>query len=232
MKGISIAFLAGVLLGLQPVVQAQSETALGGTIKSAQLYHPGDQTSFPVLTLNSNDALQLDFDDLENRVKNYYYTFQLCNADWSPSILHPFEYIKGFQNVRINTYRNSSIAATRYIHYQAAVPDRNCYPGKSGNYVLKVFLDSDTSKLVFTKRFVVVNSQASVAAQVQQPFNARLFKSFQKLSIAVQTDPRIQVLSPNDIKVVILQNNNWQTSLSINRPTITRGNYYEYSDES
>jgi hypothetical protein len=48
----------------------------------------------------------------------------------------------------------------------------------------------------------------------------------------VQTDSRIQVMSPNDLKVVILQNNNWQTSVFIDRPTIYRGNYYEYSDEA
>jgi hypothetical protein len=67
---------------------------------------------------------------------------------------------------------------------------------------------------------------------VQQPFNAQYFKTHQKLSIAVQTDNRIQLFSPGDLKVVVLQNNNWQTSLFIDRPTIYRGNYYEYSDEA
>jgi len=232
MKAKALFFLLGFITVVQYSVSAQTAASLGYAIHSAQLYRFGDQTSFPALALNSNDALQLEFDDLDNRVKNYYYTFQLCNADWSPSILHPFEYIKGFQNVRISTYRNSSIATTRYIHYQATVPDRNCYPSKSGNYLLKVFLDNDTSKTVFTKRFVVVDNLASVAAQVQQPFNAQYFRSYQKLSIAVKTDPRIQLFTPSDLKVVVLQNNNWQTSLFIDRPTISRGNYFEYSDES
>ncbi|HYK55993.1 MAG TPA: DUF5103 domain-containing protein, partial [Flavisolibacter sp.] len=230
MKGIALLFLTVLIAGSKAAIHAQP-TALGAGIQSVKLYRSGDQTSFPALTLNSNDALQLEFDDLDNRIKNYYYTFQLYNADWSPSILHPFEYIKGFQNVRIATYRNSSIAATRYIHYQATVPDRNCAPSRSGNYLLKVFLDSDTSKLVFTKRFVVINNQTAIAAQVQQPFNAQYFKGYQKLSIAVKTDPRIQTFAPSDLKVVVLQNNNWQTSLFIDRPTISRANYFEYSDE-
>jgi hypothetical protein len=178
------------------------------------------------------NELELHFDDLDTRVKNYYYTFQLCNADWTPSVLHPFEYIKGFQNVRISNYRNSSIATTRYVHYQASIPDRNCYPSRSGNYLLKVFLDNDTSRLAFTKRMVVVENKTSVAVQVQQPFNATLFRTGQKLNVVVQTDSRIQVMSPGDIKVAILQNNNWTTSLMIDRPTIYRGNYFEYSDEA
>lgn len=230
MKSIVSAFI--VLICFQLPVISQTTTDLGSAIKSVKLYVPGDQASFPAVALNSNEVLQLDFDDMDNRVKNYYYTFQLCNADWTPSILHPFEYIKGFQTVRISTYRNSSIATTRYIHYQASFPDRNCYPSKSGNYLLKVFLDGDTSKLAFTKRFVVYNNQATLTAQVQQPFNAQYFRSYQKLSIAVKTDPRIQLFTPSDLKIVVLQNNNWQTSLFIDRPTISRGNYFEYSDES
>lgn len=201
-------------------------------IKSVKLYRYGDQISFPVLALGSTDGLELHFDDLDNRVKNYYYSYQLCNADWTPSMLHPFEYIKGFQNVRITTYRNSSLATTRYIHYQANVPDRNCYPTRSGNYLLKVFLDNDTSKLIFVKRMVVADNKAKLGTQILQPFNSQLFRTGQKLNIVLQTDSRIQVMSPSDIKVVVLQNNNWQTSVFMDRPTIYRGNYYEYNDDA
>ena len=213
------------------VISAQDQI-FNANIKTVKLYRVGDQISFPIISLGSTDGLELHFDDLDNHVKNYYYTFQLCNADWSPSILHPFEYIKGFQNVRITTYRNSSLSTTRYIHYQANVPDRNCYPNRSGNYLLKVFLDNDTSKLVFTKRMIIADNKATVGTQILQPFNSRLFNTGQRLNVVVQTDNRIQVLSPNDIKVVILQNNNWQTSVFVDRPTIYRGNYYEYSDEA
>lgn len=214
----------------------QPETSIAppfvGVIKSAKLYKAGDQTSFPVLSLNGSDVLELHFDDLEGGVKNYYYTFQLCNADWTPSVLTSFEYIRGFQNVRITNYRNSSIASTRYTHYQAQLPDRNSYPTRSGNYLLKVFINNDTSRLAFTQRFIVVDNKASVGAQLQQPFNAQVYRTHQKLQIGVTIDNRIQLFSPQDLKVVVLQNNNWKTSLSFDRPTIYRGNYYEYSDES
>ncbi len=203
-----------------------------GNIKSTKLYKSGDQTSFPAIALNGNDALELHFDDLDADIKNYYYSFQLCNWDWSPSVLHTFEYTKGFQNVRITNYRNSSLSTIRYTHYQAVVPDRNSYPSRSGNYLLKVFINSDTSKLAFSKRFVVIDNKAAVAAQLQQPFNSQIFRTHQKLQIGVTTDSRIQLFGPQDLKVMILQNNNWQTAIALDRPTIYRGNYYEYSDES
>lgn len=224
---ILITFLAVFSISLYAQVQVYSPD-----IKSVKLYRSGDQTSFPIIELNSPDALQLTFDDLDNRVKNYHYTFQLVNADWSPSLLRPFEYIKGFQTNRINTYRNSTLATVPYIHYQATIPDRNSAPSLPGNYLLKVFLDNDTNKVVFKTRFIVAGNQAKVGAAVQQPFNATMFRTGQKLQIAVQTDPRVRVMNPADLKVVVLQNNNWQTALTLDRPTIFRGNYYEYSDEA
>jgi hypothetical protein len=230
MKPIYIVLFNILLLVHFNDVKAQDQD-LAADIKSIKLYKPADQTTFPVIVLNTGDALELDFDDLSNNYKNYYYTFQLCNADWSPSMLHSYEYIKGFQNVHITNYRNSSIATFRYLHYQATVPDKNCYPSLSGNYLLKVFLDNDTTNLVFTRRFVVLENQSSATAQIQQPYNPTLFQTAQKLQITVQTNPGIQVMNPNDLKVVVLQNNNWQTSLYLDRPTIYRGNYFEYSDE-
>lgn len=201
-------------------------------IQSIKLFRSGDQTSFPILPLGGSDQLELHFDDLDGDVKNYYYAFQLCNADWTPAMWNTFDYIKGFQNVRITTYRNSSLSNTRYTHYQAQLPDRNSVPTKSGNYVLKVFLNGDTSRTVFRRRFVVADNKANVGAQVQQPFNAKLFRTGQKLLIAVNTDARTKVMSPTDLKIVVLQNNNWTTSFSIDRPTVYRNNYYEYSDEA
>lgn len=217
------------LLGLSGFAQTTIYTP---AIKSVKLFKAGDQTSFPVLTLNTTDLLQLEFDELGTAVKNYYCGFQLCNADWTPAQLTSFEYVKGFQSYRISTYRNSSLATIKYVHYQATVPDRNSTPTRSGNYLLKVFLNNDTTQLAFTKRFVVVNSLTQIGTQVQQPFNGALFRTGQKLQLSIQTDKRINVLSPSDIKVAVLQNQNWQTALFLDRPTIFRGNYFEYSDEA
>jgi hypothetical protein len=201
-------------------------------IRSIKLYKAGDPFSYPVIKLNSGEELELYFDDLDGNVKNYYYSYQLCNADWSAAALRTFDYIKGFQNARITNYRISSIAFTRYTNYQARVPDRNCTPTRSGNYLLKIFLDGDTAKLVFTKRFLVVDTKASVAAQILQPFNASIFRTHQKLQVAVSFTPQINIFNQQDVKVALLQNNIWSSALYPLRPNIFRGNYLEYNDES
>ena len=201
-------------------------------IRSVKLFKGGDIYSYPIINLNSPEVLELHFDDVDADYKNYYYTFQLCNADWSPVNLSPFDYISGFQSNRITTYRSSSIALTRYTHYQAVLPDRNCKPSRSGNYLVKVFINSDTSKLVFTKRMMVVENKVSVGAQILQPFNSSVYMSHQKVQVSVTPQPIVNIASPQDIKVVILQNNIWPTANYITRPNIYRGNYFEYNDEA
>lgn len=201
-------------------------------IQTVKLYKAGDMYSYPAITLNSGEQLELHFDDMDADVKYYYYSIQLCNIDWKPANVQPFDYTRGFLSNRIGTYRSSSIAGTRYTHYMANLPERNSGPTKGGNYLLKVFLNDDTSKLVFTKRFLVVNTKATVSGLVTQPYNNNFFQSHQRVQANVSTAAgQINTFSPQDLKVVILQNNVWASASMIDRPTIFRGNYYEYSDE-
>lgn len=201
-------------------------------IRTVKLYRAGDMYSYPVLQLGAGEQLELHFDDTDNDVKYYYYSFQLCNADWTPANVQPYDYIRGFQTNRISTYRGSSIVQSRYTHYQAFLPERNSGPTKGGNYLLKVFLNDDTSRLAFTKRLLVVNKKASVAGQVLQPFNGNLFQTHQRIQAGISVaGNQINPFSPQDIKLVMLQNYNWRTASTATRPTLFRGNYYEYSDE-
>jgi Domain of unknown function (DUF5103) len=213
--------------------QAQStEKVYRSYIRSVKLHKAGDQTASPVLYLGQPDQLELRFDDMEGNVKPYYYTLQLCNADWSPAQLPAFDYLRGFLTQRILNYRVSSGVQTRYMHYQALLPERNSGPTRGGNYLLKVFLNDDTSQLVFTRRVVVVNKRVAVTAQVLQPFNGNFFLTHQRLSIGVTPQQMpMSAFSPQEIKVVITQNDQWLTARTLTRPTLYRGNYYEYSDE-
>src|SRR4030095_1931376 len=177
-------------------------------IKSVQLHVYGNQLLYPIIRLNGNDRLELHFDDLDANVKSYYYAYQLCNADWTPAILSQFDYIRGFSSQRLNTYRLSSIAFTRYTHYTVVLPDQNCVPTRSGNYILKVFKDADTSKLLFTKRMLVVQDRSTIPAEIQQPYNGQIFRTHQKIQFKVNLNETVNVANHlQQIKVVILQNN-------------------------
>ncbi len=201
-------------------------------IQSVRLHMYGDQQSLPLYNLNSSDQLELHFDDMDGNTKSYYYTFVLCDYNWAPVNMSSFDYIKGFTQNRISNYRYSSIAYKKYTHYQAILPDRNSVPTRSGNYLLKVFLDGDTSKLAFTKRMLVLDNKAGIAAKVVQPFAPQEFRTHQKIQFGANIEGLNAFSAAQQVKVVILQNNRWDNAVKDIVPTFVRGNSLEYSSEN
>jgi Domain of unknown function (DUF5103) len=200
-------------------------------IRTPQLFVFGNQVAFPVMRLNSADQLELHFDDLDADVKAYSYTFQLYNADWTPALLSEFDYIRGFSQIRISDYRLSSVSLTKYTHYRAILPDKSCVPTRSGNYMLKVFLDGDTSKLVFTRRFLVVGNSANVAAEYLQPFNPQVSRTHQKIQLIVNTRSLDISNASQQVKVWVLQNNRWDNAIHDIQPSFSSGNTIEYNSD-
>lgn len=199
------------------------------SIGTPQLFMAGNQAAYPILRLNSPDQLELDFDDFDG-VKNYYYAVVLCNEDWTPAEVSEFDYVKGFSQIRIDNYTLSSVALTHYVHYQAVVPDPNCQLIHSGNYLLKVYLDGDTSKLAFTKRFLVVDSRVPIQSQLRTPQNPELSRTYQNIQFILNTGP-INPPNPLDqIKVDVLQNYRWDNAIRQLKPTFSVNNRLEYTN--
>ena len=202
-------------------------------IKSVRFHMYGDQETLPVYKLNSGDRLELHFDDLDAKVKSYYYTYQLCDYNWQPVNLSAFDYIKGFTQQRIITYRFSSIAYTRYTHYQATLPDQNSIPSRSGNYLLKVYLDGDTSKTAFTRALLVLDSRSTVSAQVVQPFSPKYFNTHQRIRFNVSLQGINSFDANRQVKVVVMQNFRWDNAQGGGvMPTFVRGNMLEYNTDN
>ncbi len=227
-----ILYLVVIFSGLTVIGQNNADAVRMAGIGSIKVFLRGNQMAYPIINLNSTDQIELHFDDLDGRVKNFYAGFELCNADWTSANLSTFDYIKGFSNIRLNQYRVSSLAFTRYTHYQAMLPDRNSMPTKSGNYLLKVFLDGDTSKLAFTRRVLVVNRQADIAAQILQPFNSELFRTHQKVQFSVSKSQMNIVNPQQQVTAVILQNDRWDNAITYLKPTFIRGNMLEFDTEN
>lgn len=230
-----ILLLTTVLFSFYGMGLAQTnpspEAVYSSTIKSVKFFKKADQVVFPVMRLGNLEQLELHFDDIQNSPKNYFYTYILCNSDWSRTNLSQMDYVKGFTQNRINQYRASSATFTRYFHYTTLLPDRNCVPTRSGNYLLLVFMNGDTSNVVFTRRFLVVDEKATVAAEIRQPFNQNFFLSHQK--VISRLDIRaLDVYNPaQQLKVVVMQNHRWDMKQEASNPTFIRGKIYEYNAE-
>lgn len=223
------SFLPVLLFFAVDLFAVNPDSIYAGYIKSARLFDAGNQLSLPVINLQSGDQVELHFDDMEADVKYYYYTYQLCNSDWTPVNLSQFNYLKGYTQLRINTYRRSSIAYTRYTHYQALIPEKSMFPVQSGNYILKVFLDGDTSKLAFTKRLMVLDGKVTIAAKITQPFTPDLFRTHQRLQFTVDAKTLQTYNAAQQVKVVILQNFRWDNALRNLLPSFVRGSVLDFN---
>ncbi|HEY9343644.1 MAG TPA: DUF5103 domain-containing protein [Hanamia sp.] len=230
-KGIIVSILF-FSFSFSSLYAQSADSIYRNNIKSPRLYNYGNQLSMPVINLNSNDQVELHFDDLDADVKYYYYTYQLCNNDWAPVNLSQFDYLKGFTQSRITNYRFSSIAYTRYTHYQALLPDRSSFPTKSGNYLLKIYLNGDTSQLAFTKRLLVVENKAVIMAKVTQPFAPEFFRTHQKVQFQVDIKGLQSFDASRQLKVVVLQNFRWDNAMKNLQPAFIRGTTLEYNSES
>lgn len=200
-------------------------------IFSLKFFKKGNQMSYPVLTLGGNDQLDLEYDDLDADVKNYYYTYQLCNADWTPVQVSTFDYISGFAQNQITNYRYSSVALIHYTHYHIFLPETNAVPTLSGNYLLKVYLNNDESKIAFTKRFLVVQNAVSISAQSLIPLNPQFSPTHQKLQFTINSKA-LSISNPfQQLHVVVLQNNRWDNAIYMGNPAFYSGNNYEFNSD-
>ncbi len=227
---LSLSFLIAIISPFWLFSQRLPDQIYRSTIRTVKLFPKNNQLAIPILTLNGGDEMELHFDEMGVTPRNYFYAYQLCNADWSEAAWSPFDYIKGFQQNRISTYRISSIAKNQYVHYQIVLPERNSVPSRSGNYLLKVFQDGDTAKLLFTKRFYIVDKQTNIGAQFLQPFDNQLTRTHQKIQLVVNAS-QLQTINPQQFKTTILQNGRWDNAAVNIQPTFIRGNTLEFNSE-
>ena len=183
-------------------------------IKSIQL-KPLQETNFSII-VPLGTTLELSFDDLEADQKDYYYKIEQMNHDWTPSSLISNQYIEGFQSQIIFNVDNAFNTFQNYTHYSVRFPNQNTRITKSGNYLLSV-LDAD-DELVFTRRFTLYESIATVGVNVTRSRTANTVNEEQTVNFTVN-HPTIQLNMPNrEIHVAILQNQNWKTAITDIQP--------------
>src|SRR6056297_2485996 len=201
-------------------------------IRTVLMFVEGDELSFPVLDLQSDKKMVLLFDDLDADIKDYYYTIIHCNADWNPSDLDPSEYIDGYFEDQIDQYQSSFNTTVDYTHYTLTLPNDYIKPVLSGNYILKVYDRANPEEIVFTERFMLVESQTQIETHVKNMAQSSYFYNDQQLDIKVEYIGSDFYDIDQNIKVNVLKNYNWKQSLVINKPDVIRNNEFIFNDFS
>lgn len=201
-------------------------------IRTVQLQKDDWEFSAPAIKLGSGEKLRLSFDDLSDESKNYRFTIVHCDANWQPSDrLLPAEYINGFFDDNINDYQHSKNTIQQYVHYELLFPTENLVPTKSGNYLLKVFLDYEQNDLVLTKRFMVVDERVNIIPDIHHATVLDDYHYKQEIDFSIQT-AGYQITNPyQDLKVVITQNDRWDNAITTLKPVFVKDNELTYDHD-
>ncbi len=221
-----IVFLLFGSLGVN--AQIQKDTVYDAHIHSVLLYNSKVEQSFPMIQLNSSDFLQLKFDDFHDEYSNYSYTIEHCDVDWNLTAISSMEYIRGFNRNFITEYKFSSNTNQNYVHYQLQFPNTDVQFLISGNYIIKVFHSSDDAKPLFSARFMIYENNVQINHTLRRSTIVNERNKRQKIDLQILS-PDYKIDNPFDqLKVVVMQNNNWKTAKVNRRPSFFEPDRFTY----
>lgn len=198
-------------------------------IRTVQLQKDDWEFSAPVLKLGTTDKLKLSFDELDADSKNYRFTIIHCDANWNPSDrMLQSEYISGFFDDNINDYQYSKSTLQKYVHYELIFPTENLKPTKSGNYLLKVFLDYDQNDVCITKRFMVMDERVNIIPDIHHATIINDYNYKQEVDFTIQTTGYQITNAYQDLKVVLIQNDRWDNAITKLKPLFVKDNELTY----
>lgn len=183
-----------------------------------------------VIPLVGEDRIAISFDEIGEERSYLRYSLVHCNADWQPSSLVDAEYIDGFNEGKIEDYEYSQLTKTHYTHYSLFIPNDDMRPTKSGNYLLRVYDESDPDRTLLQTRFMVSEYSMKINAEVTSRTDIDYNEHNQQLSIAVDIErsPVQNIMS--DLRVRVEQNGRLDNAVLISRPSRFSGKtaYYEH----
>lgn len=209
--------------------QVQKEIAPPYNIKTISFVQ-SEQNVIPIFKLG--EGFQLQFDDLFGNDADYYYEIIHCDYNWNPTDIPKSEYLKGFDNQRISDYTNSFNTLQIYSHYRLPIPNQFTQLLISGNYMLKI-LNND-KEVVFSRKFVLYEDVVTVPIQVKRARTVSNLESKHNLEFTIKSST-ITFQNPlKNVKVVLLQNGQFNDAITNIAPQYTIGNdlIYKYDTQT
>lgn len=211
------------------ICNAQVDEFVSPKLKTVQLNRTGWDLSYPMYILNTQQQLQLTFDEPGSEVKNYYYTITLCDADWNIAPVMITEYIKGIPENPILDYEYSFNTTFDYIHYQLNFPNSDINITRSGNYLLKVYEDGNKENPMLIKHFMVVDPLVTIVPQLKYAAQSSMRDSYQEIDFKVSHEG-FSIQDPmQEIKATIIQNGRTDNKITNLRPLFVLNNLLDFN---
>lgn len=198
-------------------------------LKNVKLFKMGFELSAPYIELNSDAKLTLTFDDLNSQGITYYYSFILCNNDWTPADLMPMEYTLGMTEDFFNANFQSFNTTIQYSFYSVNLPSENIKITKSGNYILKVYPEGEPDKPVITRRFYVFENLVGINIEKSLAKAPKDRDKKQELFIKISPNGYPMPNIYDDFTLIVMQNRRKDNIIVRKAPKILNSEYLYYN---
>lgn len=153
--------------GPENLFNIPAQIVADSSIHSIQFHRVGNPSSAPILNLDSNNQLLLQFEHLSIESQQFRVSLTHHNPDWSRSGLPPEQFMNGFYNLTLNSGEVSQNSRPTYRQYSFSFPTEQFQITKSGNYLLKIE-DGDTGFTVLTLPFFVSENTGTITSSVEE----------------------------------------------------------------
>ena len=201
-------------------------------IRTILLYNSKNEMSLPIINLNSEEKLELRFDDLTTNISNFFVTIEHFDSNWKKSNLLKSEYVEGFIKDEIISYDYSFNTLQEYIHYNYIFPSENLKPTISGNYKLKVF--DNYGDTIFSRKFMVLEKKINLDVNIKKATLSQDRKIKHEIDFIIN-HKNFDIVDPfSQIKVIIKQNNKDDNAITDLKPMYIRNStlIYDFNEEN
>jgi len=201
-------------------------------IRTILLYNSKNEMSLPIINLNSEEKLELRFDDLTTNISNFFVTIEHFDSNWKKSNLLKSEYVEGFIKDEIINYDYSFNTLQEYIHYNYIFPSENLKPTISGNYKLKVF--DNYGDTIFSRKFMVLEKKINLDVNIKKATLSQDRKIKHEIDFIIN-HKNFDIVDPfSQIKVIIKQNNKEDNAITDLKPMYIRNStlIYDFNEEN
>ena len=201
-------------------------------IRTILLYNSKNEMSLPIINLNSEEKLELRFDDLTTNISNFFVTIEHFDSNWKKSNLLKSEYVEGFIKDEIISYDYSFNTLQEYIHYNYIFPSENLKPTISGNYKLKVF--DNYGDTIFSRKFMVLEKKINLDVNIKKATLSQDRKIKHEIDFIIN-HKNFDIVDPfSQVKVIIKQNNKDDNAITDLKPMYIRNStlIYDFNEEN
>ena len=198
-------------------------------VRSLAIRNPDRFMAPPVIRLDGNDHVNINFDIIADSHEYLRYKIIHCNADWTPSRLLESEFLNGFNEAQVTDYAYSNNTYVHFVNYNISLPNDDISFLTGGNYLLQVYREDNPDDIILQARFAVSENIAKVEGLVSSRTDRGFNSEWQQIDLYVDVSGT-PVRNPyQDLIITVSQNNRPETTRTVTHPLRVENNHAIFS---